>query len=457
MILSTTNEKLLIANQVQKRLITNEYIRDPNNPNFKYIKEKFFYNEPNDKVALLNTGSCLFQSVVDTYSFYVGTKNDKINYRRFIEDFSVFWYFTYSLEREENWEYTIVYQPAENYILNNGIDTVYRRYQDSNGTTLKEYILETTFVGGVVENKLRDVTYWKSASMWVNGVQVPLDTIRETKELQEYVNTWLENVFRVCKEDAREQFPMSPIKKIENIVYSIDRKIVMMDTQFLQHGEVFRIFKGIQVPTKLLDAYTEWKAIDFSVLGHNIIWNENSSIEYVQNKNELIDKIMIQNENQIRNISAITSVPVDFLWLESKEWNVGQGSRTLLQWSFLKKIEWFRSFLDKSFEEVNDIVGEDDRTWSDIFVKNDNELINELKVARETKLISQLRAIQEYLWVDKDEAQKEIELINGEAQETLSLMQTNANTMGSQQDQEDNNGESVQGDWWWETTDLRNS
>ena len=55
MILNTANFSLLVSQQVKKRLITNEYLKDPNNPNFKYIKEKWFQNEQNDKVALLNS------------------------------------------------------------------------------------------------------------------------------------------------------------------------------------------------------------------------------------------------------------------------------------------------------------------------------------------------------------------------------------------------------------------
>jgi len=247
----------------------------------------------------------------------------------------------------------------------------------------------------------------------LNSTQVPLDTIYETKFLKDYIDTWIEKVFYLCKEDTREQFPKSIIKKIENIVYAVDRKLLVMELEFLKHWEVFRIFKNINLPIKVLNRYAEWKGLDLWELWHNILWLENSSIEYISNKNELIQDMMNENEKQIRLISSMTSVPVDFLWLESKEWNIGQWSRTLLQWAFLKKIQRYRNFLDKSFEPVEYIIWED-TSWEDIFVKSDNELIAELKIAREIKVISQLKSIQMYMWVDEEQAQKELDLIREE-------------------------------------------
>lgn len=57
MILTDANLQLWIAQNVKKRLITNEYTKDPNNPNFVYVQNKFFKKEPTEKVALLNIGS----------------------------------------------------------------------------------------------------------------------------------------------------------------------------------------------------------------------------------------------------------------------------------------------------------------------------------------------------------------------------------------------------------------
>lgn len=439
MILTDANLQLWIAQNVKKRLITNEYTKDPNNPNFVYVQNKFFKKEPTEKVALLNIGSWLFQSVTDTYSFYIWDKWDGMNYRRYIEDFATLWYFCYSIERDENGQYTIMYQPAENYINDKWVDTVLRKYVDTDRWLANEYILKTTFVGWIVINSLYSS----------NGSQVPLDTLRETSQLQEVVNTWLPQVFRVCKEDKREQFPLSIISKIENTVYSIDRNIVMLETQFLQHGEVFRIFKNVQVPTSMLDDYTEGKKIDRAKIWHDLIWvSGDASIEYVSNKNELIDKIQIQNENMIRQISSMTSVPVDFLGLESKEWNIGQGSRTLLQWSFLKKITWFRSFLDKCFEDALAIVWDESEKAmrGDIFIKDDNELINELKVAREIKVISHIKAIMDYQGIDEMEAEKEMKLIEEENEKAMSLLH-NKNIDASTSWLQDTTDNQEQGEW----------
>jgi hypothetical protein len=53
----------------------------------------------------------------------------------------------------------------------------------------------------------------------------------------------MDKVFWVIKDDELEDQPISLIDKVKNIVYSIDRKIVMFETQFLQNVESFVLMK----------------------------------------------------------------------------------------------------------------------------------------------------------------------------------------------------------------------
>ena len=50
----------------------------------------------------------------------------------------------------------------------------------------------------------------------------------------------------------------------------------------------------------------------------------------------------------------------------------------------------------------------------DVFVKDDNQLIEELKIARELKLISLPKAIMQYQDVDEKEAEEEMRKIEEE-------------------------------------------
>jgi hypothetical protein len=92
------------------------------------------------------------------------------------------------------------------------------------------------------------------------GVEVPLDTIPQTSQLQPIINTGLEVPALIVVKDTN----ISTISKIKQLVYAVDRQIVMNHTQYLQNMESFIVFKGIKRPQKLLDDYNEGKRVNFS-------------------------------------------------------------------------------------------------------------------------------------------------------------------------------------------------
>jgi len=73
------------------------------------------------------------------------------------------------------------------------------------------------------------------------------------------------------------------------------------------------------------------------------------------------------------------------------------GSRTLRHGSFIKKIQYIRDLFDEAINVFVELTGEE-MTYNrpDIFAKGDKELIEELKTAREIKVISLVKAIQKY-------------------------------------------------------------
>jgi hypothetical protein len=143
--------------------------------------------------------------------------------------------------------------------------------------------------------------------------EVPLDTIDETSNLEPTVNTGLEKCFWVIKDDELEDSPISLIDKIQNIVYSIDRKIVMFETQFLQNVESFVLLKGINIPNKILESYNETGKISFSDLGRYLTTDFDGKIEFINNQNTLLDKAVDYEKEQVNKISTMTNIPLDFL------------------------------------------------------------------------------------------------------------------------------------------------
>lgn len=422
--ISKFDQSQLFKQSQLKSLQNNSYLKDTNNENFLYIKDMFFYNETEDKVKLLNMGSGIFSSVSSTISHYVWkpTTDLNINIKKYTEDYIAMWFATIWLAKQ-GWNIITEYIPAKNYWNDNWIDKVLRLYVEENSNIQILYMLVSEYGVWYIENKLYKL-YW---SNYESDVEVPLTTIPQTSSLTPRVITGLDiPAIIVVKDDDMEQFPISMLEKIKPIVYAIDRQIVMQHKQFIQNVESFVLFKWIRRPQKILTEYDAGKKIDFSMIWRVINWDEDSSVEFIENTNSLIDKAMEENKNNILRISSITDVPPEFLWLESNDWAIGANSRTLKQGSFIKRIQGIRDLFDIYIQQILDITGtESDYTRPDVLAKSDNELVEELKTAREIKIISQLEAIKKYSWYNEEQALAEQELIKEETSENLSVTTNN--------------------------------
>ena len=408
------NEDIIsrLSKQVQnKKLITGEYLTDEKNENFQYIKWKFFAWETVEKAKILNTGSWLFTAVSDVVSYYVWNPSLDLEFptKKIVEDFESLAFACFWLQRI-NWKLEYTYLPADSYYSENWEDYIIRAYcTQKNITSKKYYYLRTSYIWGIIQNELFESTGGQISN---NLNKVSLDAIEETKDLEEIVDTWLSKCFFLIKEDDLEENPISEIDKIKNIVYSIDRKIVMFDTQFLQNVESFVLLKWINLPTKILEMYNENGSINFSDLWRYITTELEWGIEFINNENSLIDKAISYEKTQTERISALTSIPLDFLgwtWTSGAIW---EWSRELLHGSFIKKIESIRSLLDKYISEslqiINDDTGEEYiYSWNDIFSKNTNTLIEELEKALQNGIISKRTALKRYLNYSDDEVNNE--------------------------------------------------
>jgi hypothetical protein len=164
-----------------------------------------------------------------------------------------------------------------------------------------------------------------------------------------------------------------------------------------------------------LDDYNEGKRVNFSQIWRIINGNEDSSIEFVNNINSLIDKAIIDEENNIRRISSISCVPIEFLWLENNEGAIWMGSRSLRHGAFIKKIEYYRWLFDEAISLFLELKKQDEPyTRPDVFAKSDTELVNELSTARTAWIISKYNAIKKYNDYTDEETLNELELINNE-------------------------------------------
>jgi len=405
--------KLFLQSQA-KTLQDNSYLTNTNNENFSYIKDKFFYTEDEDKAKLLNVWSGIFSSISDTISYYVWQPATEIDFdiRKYVEDYISLWFATIWIVRS-NWKIITDYQPAKNYWNDNWVDKILRLYTKEDENIIELYMLVTEYGIWYIENKLYKLN-WTS---YQSDEEVWLDTLPQTKNLESRIVTWLDiSALVVVKDDEREQYPISLLEKIKALVYTVDRTIVMQHVNFLQNVESFVLFKWIRRPQKLLTQYDEWKKIDFSMVWRILNWEEWSSVEFINNTNDLITQSIEENENNIRRISSMTDVPVDFLWLETKDWAIWSNSRAMKQGAFIKRIEWMRTLFEKYLIPILELWWYDiNITRPDVLAKSDNELVEELKIAREINIISQMEAIKRYNKWNDEEAEEEIKQINEES------------------------------------------
>lgn len=404
--ISLQDQKLLVKQSELKKLETNQYLHDVNNDNFQYIKGKFFALDNDDKCKLLNVWSGIFSTVSDVMAFYTGNPSYdfEVNMNEFVKDITTLWFCTMWVERVDN-KLRLVYQPAKNYRTSDGLDRISRLYQDDNE---RIYIYVQTYYPTYIENKLY-LSQWYSL-IW--ATEVPLDTIPQTRWLVEQQPTWLSVPALFVVQDSE----ISLLERIAPLVYAIDRQTVMNHTQYLQNLESFILFKNIKRPQKLINDYESGKRINFSNVWRILNGSDDSSIEFVNNVNSLIDKSIIESDNYIRRISGITTIPIEFLWLKNEEWSIGQWSRALKHWAFIKRIEYIRELIEQWLDRFLELSGISDETYvrPDVIAKSSKELADELKVARDALIISQFNAIKEYGDYSDEEAKQEMALINGE-------------------------------------------
>ena len=107
---------------------------------------------------------------------------------------------------------------------------------------------------------------------------------------------------------------VSTIDKIKNLGYSMDRKLVMMDSQFLMNVESFILMSGIELGRKTTQPANDGACEKSQLRGRTVLTNNSDAkIEFINNTNSLIKDAKEHITDQLRTVSSITTVPMDFL------------------------------------------------------------------------------------------------------------------------------------------------
>jgi len=401
-----------------KGLADNSYLRNPANENFQYIAGRFF-DDDYDLAKTLNVGSWIFLSIVQTISYFFDqprTKNvDILDIQEAIEDYVTLGFAALVVERHRD-GYKIVSADSEWFVVENWVPKIYKQYSKYTDEYWKErFLYEKEYYTGRIERKLYKLR-WKDDFIGEYD-EVDLDTIEETRWLQEVSATGLDrpSIYVVGNPDDT-----SLIEKVKPQVYSLDRKIVMFDNEFLKNVENIMLMKGInldQATNQSDNSVFSAERQEIDLTERRIISTDlpDASIEFVSNQNELISKAMEYEKRQINTISSMTNIPLRFLGVDEQDGSSGRNARMLTQSQFIKMLDWYKQKFKKVFKIMLDDIGQDDEiSFKDTVLRDNYDLVQEIKQAREARVMSQLKAIKKYQNISMEEAQAELDAIEDE-------------------------------------------
>lgn len=422
-IISSVEQQQLIKQSRLKDLATNDYLKDIYNENLKEIARLFFDNDIN-RALQLNVWSNIFMTITDIYSFFIWQPTMDLDFdiSDLSKDLISVWKAVVWLWYNEDNQYVMEYIPATNYIFSNNEHKVIRYYSSINDNQRKFYILKQIYRVWSIENTLYEVSNLEAT----NWNKVPLNTIPQTAWLKDIYNTWLDRVslFIATDEDVVYWSNQSLIEKIKQLWYSLDRKSVMFEKQFLQDVDQYKIFNNLNLQ-KYIDNEGRFNTTQVWKVLVNSEWME-WDVKFIWNQNPLIKDAIEYEQTQLKKISSSTFIPLDFLWLNTTG-TTSWSSRMIMISAFIKSIQNRQQILQRQIllpilkileekrQKVNWEIITTNIFWEDVIPRDSKEIADELKVARETGLISQYNAIKSYMWYNTDDqVNEELNLLKKE-------------------------------------------
>jgi len=449
-IVDSVNSKRLGELTSFRQMLSDDYLTNTQHIQTEFIIEKFFdknllqgqsfsTNPRTRRLALLNISTSLPSLISDKFANYVGQpqlpKHLQVDLGQFTS--AMIWggVAVFNLKKVDN-EMKIQFQSPDGYVLNEDgseelityiIDIDGNQTVASIGASIKRYILKQTYTPGKIVNELfrvisdsrssTSIFDDESSGFPIKGNKVPLTTLAITQDIPPEESTGLSrNPIVTANNAKRKTFNVgtSDIRQVRSLISSIEIALVNMQDQLLKHMQA-----KLAVPTSKMAIRSDGK-VDMSFM--EVIGMEAGDTvpQYISNMNPLMGETFRYIEGLTRQISAVVSLPVEFMGLKETGGAESEGTKSIRMSDFLKKVKFIRSRMERAFEEINDVYEEwfgaaQEEFFVDfgpVFATDKQRQVDELQVALDSGVISQLRAIMRYQNIDEDEAQQEIDKIN---------------------------------------------
>lgn len=399
----TYNIQLKLAEiSKNKELIDWTYLNKTYNENFREIVEHL-YPGKQERAMLLNPGSYIWNIVWDKIKNFVWSPiidpSLNINFDIVVESILTRWEILLKYVNDWAWEWTLQPVRAETYWEDWGKEKIARIYQVYNETLIKwiaptNYLYVQTYDGRVLTNELFKLGATDFLSQWD---PVPLDTVYELSKLPKV--QIIENMPRLVEVLDVSDIPL--MRTIKSIMYSIDRKLAEAEKHFNDYSEQFKLFQNIEIPKNAIESVDWGKVINWDKLWKVVrtqddlwVWD----IKIIKNWNELLDKALERVDKQIRQVSAITDIPLEYFgfdttrdsWSWKEVWNA----------NLFKRIQWYRDKIEKTLINCYNFLDKNnsstiDRSiiWPAIIKMSEADILNKQVIMVQNHLTSLKKAI----------------------------------------------------------------
>jgi len=426
LIVNATEGARLRALDNLSTMLTDEYLADKTHPQTKFIFDQFFDGgsldiRATERLNLLNISYSIPSILADKFADYVGEpQNDLgVSLEDFVSTFIWGGYAVFNCRLVEDDFVVDVVQPQEYILHNNGSQRVLTYLDDYDDLgNLIQYILDQRIEKNIITNKLYKINYVSLGNKnEIHGDQVPLSTYYATSAMQEVEQLSIDRSPLVVvnnKKVNNKLYGTSEILKIRSLISSIEVEAVNIQDNFLKH-----LSSILALPINKLQTDKKGK-VDITKLKAIGMEAGDTLPSYIMNTNPLIKDSFTQIDSMLRQICAITSIPVEFMGLSSPGGAESADAKKIRMASFLKKVEKIRSKFENGLKQVAEIRAQflpkfksQDFIlfWPEIFPVDKNALASELATAQNASLISNKKAIMKYQDLNEEDAIAEREAI----------------------------------------------
>lgn len=439
---------LIISQQETRRLkkiadiksyVFNDYLKNLNNNQTKFVLDQFFQGDEN-KLNTLNISYSLPTFICETFANYVGNPQSPLNIKISNQVENYIWggagIFICTME---NGKFSVRSGSPDGYIKNaDGSEDLIHRYVEPDQTLgYKNYLLKQHYEKGVITNTLYDLglnvtntPFGASEEKFgLTGAVVPLDTLGATSGLseQEVINLpdGVDSPIVVAQNryDELGKYGRSDIEKVLTLIKSFEIQTINAQDQFLKHLRAkMAIPAGMANQQFLIKTDDSGKQfLDIKNAEAFFVEAGDQIPQYVMNTNPLIEKTFEFIDRMIIQASSVVAIPQEFIGVKSSGGAESAESREIRISNFLKKVSLIRKDFEDSLIKIHDIAiawgvkGIDKNyliEFGDVFPVNKLNQAQELATAVSGGFISKLHAIQKYQKLDEADALAELERIN---------------------------------------------